>query len=332
MRTLILLASFITIPLIVISQTDTTETTPQKIFNKDFENEMHPINEDVETIIEKKNSSKENTSDDWDTSDYEVKKLKSSDNSTEKENGVIYSSDWEDFKNEFKNIKKEMTYKKKRHSRNFAGHYASFDIGLSTIMSPNNGFSLLDNLKLLEIDLSRSLEISFNPFQQEIPINRRMGFVTGIGMTWNNYRFDNPATKLEHNKNNTNSLGISTVDTVEWKKSKLSTFKINVPLLFEVQFSNYWLEIGGFATVKLGSKNKRKTSDGDKFVEKRNYYLNPIQYGLILRTGYEDFGIYVQYALSPYFKKNTKYSQSDDIIQNMPDLYTISLGLTVAFN
>ena len=234
------------------------------------------------------------------------------------------SEDWGDWSASDFEFDKYKFYEKKSGSRKkrirFEGHFQSVDIGLGTFTTRDHGFSMPDTAKLLTLDEARSYEISLNLLQVGLPLYRQnLGIVTGLGITWNSYRFDNSNTRLD---NSQNTIQYFEDTTRNWKKSKLSTFKVTVPVLFEArQHSGFWFQAGVYGSVKLGSKNKMKATNRYKMVERESFHINPFQYGVMARMGYENFGIYSMYNLSSLFKKDEG-----------TEIYTLSIGLTFTFN
>ena len=80
------------------------------------------------------------------------------------------------------------------------------------------------------------------------------------------------------------------------------------------------LTVGGYAGVKIGSNTKLKTNEGDKMKTRKDFHMNTLRYGLRAQVGFENFGVYCNYSLQSLFKKDEG-----------PELYPISLGVTLAF-
>jgi hypothetical protein len=228
--------------------------------------------------------------------------------------------DWnENDEKEFRNDFGKRTWKRPR----FEGHFHSINAGVNLFSTKDLSISLPDTAKFLELDEGKSFEFGLNPFQFNIPIiPRALGIVSGVGLTWNNYRFDNPGTILD----NSQPTIAYTIDTVsKWSKSKLSVWTVFVPLMLEGQVrlghDQFWIAGGAYGTLKLGSKTKLKDDAKRKIRESKDYHINPLQYGLTARVGYGNLGVYANYSLSTFFKKNEG-----------PELYPVSVGLTLTFN
>ena len=204
----------------------------------------------------------------------------------------------------------------------FAGHFASFNLGFNLFSTKEHTLTLPDSSKYLELDEGKSFDFSFNVFQFNIPIIRNhLGIVSGMGVTWSTFRFDDPTVKLD---NSQEALAFTYDNSKEWTKSKLTMWSLNVPVMLEGQVSvggnSLWIAGGAYGTLKLGSKTKMK-ADKVKVKERKDYHINPLQYGLTARAGYGNFGVYANYSLSTLFKTDEG-----------PELYPLSVGVTLTFN
>ncbi len=209
-----------------------------------------------------------------------------------------------------------------KHPR-FEGHFNSINVGVNLFATKYLSISLPDTAKFLELDEGKSFEFGLNPFQFNIPIvPRALGVVSGVGLTWNNYRFDNPGTILD---NSQPTIAYSIDSLSKWSKSKLSVWTVFVPLLLEgqvrIEHDRFWIAGGAYGTMKLGSRTKLKDDEKRKIRESKDYHINPLQYGLTARIGYGNLGVYANYSLSTFFKTGKG-----------PELYPVSVGLSLTFN
>lgn len=213
---------------------------------------------------------------------------------------------------------------RKRKKSRFEGHLSSLNFGVNLFSTKSLSLALPDEASFLELDEGRSFEFGINAFQINMPlVSRHLGFVTGIGTKWNNFRFENSNTKLD----NTKPVLDYTLDSAgNWYKSKLNIWTVNVPVMLEFQTrlggDSFWIAGGAYGSLKISSKNKLKSNERrKKYVEKRDYHINPLQYGLMAYAGYSNFGIYATYSLSQLFKKGEG-----------PEIYPLSVGITLTFN
>ncbi|MGQ1785414.1 WG repeat-containing protein [Saccharicrinis sp. GN24d3] len=211
----------------------------------------------------------------------------------------------------------------KKH-RKFRAHYWGVDIGLNNYMSRDGNFSLPDGYNYLSLNTGKSIEVSVNAFQQNISLSRRgnVGFVTGLGLTYNNYRFDNPNIPVSLANGNLSSVAIS--DPIE--KNKLTTLYLTAPVLFELQFSRkrpdaFYISTGVIGGYRLKSHTKVVSKiDGDRTKDKNNdsFALNDFRYGAQLRVGFKAINLYATYYLSEMFENDKG-----------PELYPISFGISL---
>jgi hypothetical protein len=203
--------------------------------------------------------------------------------------------------------KKEESGAKKR-SR-FKGHWGGLELGLNNYVTGNYDLSLPDEINYMSLHSSKSRNVNLNFGQLSIGLGRHIGFVTGVGIGWNNYRFngDNNIIKNVDGEIVELERDIYYPDQA-LKKSKLSTFYLKVPLLLEVQIptDHHRLNIaaGPIGAVKLGSYSVMLFENDDKVKSNDDFNLNLLRYGATARIGYENFNVYATYYFSPLFETN----------------------------
>lgn len=202
---------------------------------------------------------------------------------------------WNDYQDE------EERYKGGRH---FRGHWAGIEFGFNNYLYTSS-MTLPDEIGYMTLDASNSNCFNLNFSQVNIGFSRFAGIVSGIGLNWNAYRFDNP-----------NSITADTDGTIEEyipdgpvpvKKSKFSTVYLNVPLMLEVQipagYSNRLnIAAGVIGGIKLKAWTKLVFEDGEKIRNNGDYNLNLLRGGLTARIGYQNFIIYGSYYLTSWFQ------------------------------
>lgn len=219
--------------------------------------------------------------------------------------------------NSSKNINISLGWEKR-----FDAHYAGIEFGINNYLNKDFEMQVPEDGSYMELDDSKSIEFNLNLVDVSIPIiKNQLGLVTGIGFSWNNYKFDNKQLILQ---NDAESLYVIEDTVINYSKNKLSTFFVNVPIMFEFQQpignKNLWIAVGAYGGVKLGSNVKLKTNDNSKNKTRKDYHLNTLRYGLRAQVGFDNFGIYCNYSLASLFKNNEG-----------PELYPISLGVSLAF-
>ena len=214
-------------------------------------------------------------------------------------------------------------YKENKH-RKFNGHYWGVDFGLNNYITSGGDFNLPEGYNYLSLNTGKSLELSVNAIQQNISLSSRgsVGFVTGLGLTYNNYRFDNPNIPILDENGNLSSVEIT--DPLE--KNKLATLYLTAPILFEIQFSrrrrnSFYISTGVIGGYRLKSHTKVVTKkDGDRNKDKNrdSFALNDFRYGAQIRFGFKALNFYSTYYFTPLFENNKG-----------PELYPISFGFAL---
>ncbi len=213
----------------------------------------------------------------------------------------------------------------------FKGSWTGFSIGLSNFVDKDFELSRIASEEYMDLNTGKSWNMNINFAQYSLNlINNKVGLVTGLGLEWNYYRFDNDNTIQE----NPTTGEIEPVDlsvlqpTWNIEKSKLSTTYATMPLLLEFHSSSYQhsgivFAAGAIGGLKLGSNTKivyKEGSDKNKDKTKDDYNLAPFRYGLHARLGVGDWLVYGTYYLTPLFEKNKG-----------PELYPISVGFALSF-
>ncbi len=206
--------------------------------------------------------------------------------------------------------------------RRFVGHWAGMNVGYNNLMTSSQSFNYPDEYMFMEMNAGKSVGVAINPWQQSIKLQRRgnIGLVTGLGVEWNNYRFDSQYLLNRDEEGNTSYIVLT--DPV--KKNKLTTVYMNAPLLLEFQVpvgrdrSPIYISAGAIGGLRLGSHTKVVYAGDSKAKNKDHYNLTQWRYGVTARMGYKDINIFADYYFSPLFEKSKD-----------PDLYQVSAGLFI---
>ena len=242
------------------------------------------------------------------------------------------------------NVKYRRKYKHK-----YNGHWAGFDIGLNGYVDQNGRMNFPKEIEYMELRMEKSVVVNINFFEQNIALskNQRVGFTTGLGMTSLNYRF----MKTTHlNSDSSNIIGYLS-QGVSVRKSKLSTWHLTLPVLFEWQ-TNRWcrknsFHVGGgmIMNVRLWSWTKIYYNEQYKDFELTRYnpntgnyeveflatspgipkvhdyddwFLRPFKFDATLRIGWGWINLWATYSVNTLFR--------DD---RGPVLYPWGVGITL---
>lgn len=257
----------------------------------------------------------------------------------EDENAIEFgiSNNWEDRQYKWKDrqSKKQKRWQKKQNTREefystkhnykrFKGHFSGVDIGFNSYVTSDGSLSLPEEYQYLDLNQGKSVGVSVNFLQYSIGLQRRgnIGLVTGLGMEFNNYRFDSQNLLLKDKNGN---LSYETTDR-NVRKNKLATVYFNMPLLLEFQIPTYrnrspiYFSAGGIGGVRLKSHTKVVYNEGGKKKEKdrSDYNLSTFRYGVMARMGYRAINLYGSYYFSSLFEENKG-----------PELYPVSVGFFI---
>ena len=189
------------------------------------------------------------------------------------------------------------------HAARFKGHWAAVEMGV-------NSFANVDyktfTPNFMDLNQNKSFEVGINFLRYSIGLQkekRNIGLVTGLGLTYNDYRFSNAYTILNDN----GIVKPVVLDKNGLSKSKLSTSYLTVPLMLEFQIpvnghdKRLYFSGGLIGGLKVGSHTKVKVS-GDKSKNHDDFNINPFRYGTTARLGYKGINLFGTYYFSTFFK------------------------------
>lgn len=198
---------------------------------------------------------------------------------------------------------------KERRYRNFRDNWTGLELGINGYLSPDNKIELQEEAELLDLNYGKSIAVNLNLWQQNLVLIRgHLGFVTGLGVSWNNYRFNDKNVTLEKGPQ---ELIIHDVSPYDYKKNKLTVSYLNVPLLLEFQTpghnqaSRFHLSGGINVGLRLGSHTKQMVfidGEREKFKEHKDFYINPFRYDATARVGWGRINLFASYALNTLFR------------------------------
>ncbi|MCF8369232.1 MAG: DUF2807 domain-containing protein [Bacteroidales bacterium] len=230
----------------------------------------------------------------------------------------------------------------------FNGHWAGFDLGINGYLNSDNDQSFPPEYEYMDLRMTKSMAVYVNFFEQNVALskNQKWGLVTGLGLEWHNYRFSKN-TRL----NADSSYLIGYVDQgISIRKSKLTTFNLAVPLLFEFQTNSrqgknsFHIATGMVASARLSSHTKKYYDERNKTFDLTRYnaetgmyesvglqtspdyskaksyndfYLQPFKFDATVRVGWGFVNLFATYSVNEMFKKDKG-----------PELYPWTIGIT----
>lgn len=205
--------------------------------------------------------------------------------------------------------------------RGFRKNWSGFEMGINGYLTPDNSLTLSGDADYIDLRYNKSVVVNLNFWQQSFPIiSNNLGLVTGLGLGFNNYRFDNQ-TRIVYNKEGLDFYE-DTINSIT--KNKLTLTWINLPLLLEFQtggkgFERFHIAGGMIMGTRIGTHAKYVTDDaGKKRKEKdyHDYHVPPFRFDLTGRIGWGSINLFATYSLNNLFK--------DD---KGPELVPFSVGI-----
>ncbi len=210
---------------------------------------------------------------------------------------------------------------KRRTTRQFMNNWSGFELGINGYLTPDNSINLDAEDEYMDLEYNRSIAVNLNLFQQNLPlVSNRLAMYTGLGVSWNNYRFSNNI-RLVHGEDQLEHY----TDTIHsFRKNKLALLHLNVPLMLEFQTPDrrgFHIAAGFNLGVRLRSNTKYVYSfDGSRQREKdyKDFYLAPFRYDATARIGFGRINLFATYALNPLFRQDKG-----------PEIHPFSIGIRV---
>lgn len=203
------------------------------------------------------------------------------------------------------------------HSVRFKGHLAVVEMGINSFTNVDyKGFTP----NFMDLNQNKSYEVGINFLRYSIGLqknNKNIGLVTGLGLTFNDYRFSNAYTI----ENDNGMVKPVVLDMNGLSKSKLSTSFLTVPLMLEFQIpvnghdKRLYLSGGMIGGLKVGSHTKVK-QNGGKTKSRDDFNINAFRYGSTVRIGYQGINLFANYYFSTFFKNGRG-----------PDLFPFTVGI-----
>ena len=172
-------------------------------------------------------------------------------------------------------------------------------------------FSNLNGLDKENIDLilNRSYSISLNVMDYNVPLHYNWLFFTGLGFDWSRFHFRGNAG-LQRGSDGITRF-IPDIENRSYPSNKLLVYYATIPLVLEYQKKigrgkTFFVNGGVEGLVNLYSKSQveiRTVQDKIRKVPYRDLNILPVNFRLVLRTGFDDFSIFGYYQPYSMFQK-----------------------------
>ncbi|MBW6489640.1 MAG: DUF2807 domain-containing protein [Lentimicrobium sp.] len=216
-------------------------------------------------------------------------------------------------------------FKKNRQAR-YDGHWGGFEMGINGYVNKDRGFDMPAGYEFLDLRMEKSINVKVNFYEQNFNlIAKKLGFTTGLGFEWNNYRFDDNNVVLQ--KSGSDLVNNFEFFPANYTKSKLVVNYLNLPLMLEYQTNrhskanSFHIGTGLQTGLRIGSRTKLVYQDnGNKKRDKNagDFHINPFKFDAMVRIGWGKLNLYGNYSLNTLFKNNRG-----------PELYPFSVGLSL---
>lgn len=185
----------------------------------------------------------------------------------------------------------------------FDPNWSGFEAGLNMLLGPGSGTEFIGEYALLEQRPGLSWVYDFNISDIGMAFSRThlVGIYTGIGLSWNTFRFNNPV-RLE--KGDDKLICHLIDESVEGhvRKSKLGVLYLQAPLMIEVRPTRkFFFALGVTGGIRIDAWNKIKF-DELKVKTHKDYYINRFKLDASLRAGRNNgLGFFANFNLLPFF-------------------------------
>ncbi len=173
---------------------------------------------------------------------------------------------------------------------------SAFEFGFNELLSTDYGMYPLEDHGFLDLNNGKSIHFALYLVEARFPINRKrtFGISTGLGLAWDDYVFDGDLTLAKEN-----GIVVPVPIDSKYKKSKLSTFSLQVPVVLGVELKEFTISGGVYGNLIVSQHTKYKKP---KHKEKGLSYASMLQGGLTARIGFKGLSVFANYALTDLFK------------------------------
>jgi hypothetical protein len=215
--------------------------------------------------------------------------------------------------------KKVVSYSR---SHSVQPHWAGFELGFNQLFSEPFNTDMPAGYEYMELNSGKSIAVNLNLFDYGFKIYRHhLQLVTGLGITWNNWRFQNDVYLVPNQP-----MLTGVIDSVPMRKSKLTASYATLPLLFEfnshaMEKKSFHIAAGIIGSYRIGTHTKRVYTENGKKRKVKDYddfSLDPFHAAATLRVGYRGFTLFATYGLMPLFKTS-----------QAPDLKPFTVGIAL---
>ena len=200
--------------------------------------------------------------------------------------------------------------------------WSNFHLGLNNVLNSAGKLEPEEGYGNMAISAVNSVNFQWDIVSQAMNIYQgKVRLVYGIGIDYNNYRFQKNITL------NPDSMPLMvTEDGINYDKNKLVTQHLNVPVMLNFKLSpkstedDVYISAGANFGYLIGSHQKQVWDDGGKKKNKirDDYSLEQFRVGYEVQFGYKNIVLFGKYFPNSMFKANQG-----------PELRTVSAGVLI---
>lgn len=190
--------------------------------------------------------------------------------------------------------------KKSLKNRYYSNHLGIFEMGFNIVAKEDYGMYPDSEKGFIDLRAGKSIQLNFNILNTSVALNkaRTLGFVIGLGIQFNNYRFSDRIT-LEKRDGILHPLPLNQLEN--FKKSKFSSTGIWIPVMFEATLADkMFISAGVYGALNLNDHTKYSKPKN----KIRGIYMSPLSGGVTARMGFGKIYVFSSYALNSLFKKD----------------------------
>ncbi len=204
----------------------------------------------------------------------------------------------------------------------FSGNWSGLELGYNGYLMPDGSLDITGEAEFMRLNEGKSVNFNLNFCQIDIGITRHLGFVTGMGLHFSNYRFagNNNITVSDEG----NIVPSYPSDDINYEKTKLVTKYLTAPLFLELQIPTSSrrrvnVAAGVVGGLKVGDHTKvvYRQNGRQKLKDRGDFNLNRFRYGYTIRAGYGSLQLYGTRYETPLFRENRG-----------PELYPYEAGIS----
>lgn len=203
----------------------------------------------------------------------------------------------------------------------FNGHWAGFGLSVNGLLNQDHMIDYPEGAPYLDLNYNKSTGVNLNFFEQNVNLyNQNLGLVTGLGVTWNNYRFADNVILTDDGEL---SGRFDETPGYNYQKSKLMVASLRIPLMLEYQTNgkmkanSFHIGAGALGQVRMWSHTKNEINDG-KTKNKGDFYINPFIAQGIATIGWGVINLYGTYSFTELFRNDKG-----------PTAYPFEVGITL---